>query len=144
MRNSDGMNISAWSSSSAGRKPASKASATEGATAEWCGRRGVAAIRVQPTFTCSGKVLRHHQKSGPLWGCIFLHICHISMHFIFKVFFYAYSVTWTWIYRQRRGCSESAYFASYWHTLFWQKLTLFLRDALVCFTGDGNFGKVLN
>ena len=44
--------------------------------------RGVTAIRVRPTPTCSGKA------PSAKWGCIFLHICHICMHFIFKFYIF--------------------------------------------------------
>ena len=56
----------------------------------------------------------HHQQSGAMWGCIILHICYISMHFIFKfLFFHAYTVTWTWIYNLRKRIGCSVYFASH-------------------------------
>ena len=70
-RSSYGVNISAWSSSSAGRKPATIASATEGATAE-CLLRGVISIQLRPTSTCSSKALWHHQQSGGAYFCIFV------------------------------------------------------------------------
>ena len=69
-------------------------------------RRGVTAILVISTPTGSYKAQWHHQQSGGAYFCIFVILVCTS----YSSFFYAYSVTWTWIYRQRRGCA--AYFDS--------------------------------
>ena len=120
-------------------------------------RQGVAAIRVKPTPPCSGEALWHYQQSGALWGCTLLHICPTSMHFIFNFFGYAFTVTWTWIYRQRRGCA--AYFAS--HIVLtkiyifsvsdlrqaseshWNSKSLRLPDKLACLQKQRSWGERL-
>ena len=84
---------------------------------------------------------RHHQQSGGAYFCIF--VIFVCASYSRYIFFYAYTVTWTWkIWRQRRGCA--AYFAS--HTLTtkiyffsacdwpraWNSKSLRLPDKLAC------------